>query len=249
MNHPSLITLSVLGLAVLALGGCQQLSEKRDAERIARLEARLADAERRIELVEARGQIENLQRAYGYYLDKALYEDMLDLFTDDVQLEYSGRGVYVGKERARILMQDMPGGRTGLTEGTLQNHLQLQGVVHVAPDGTTAKGRWRALIQTAQWQKGAMIGEGPYEMEYRKENGVWKISRLHWYVTYQAPYEKGPAMARTPFPGVNQNFPPDLSPTEIYDSFPAVYVPPFHYDNPVSGRPASRKEQVVNVGQ
>jgi hypothetical protein len=56
MNHPSLMTLSVLGLTVLAFGGCQQPSEKRDAERIARLEGKLADAERRIELVEARGQ-------------------------------------------------------------------------------------------------------------------------------------------------------------------------------------------------
>jgi len=157
--------------------------------------------------------------------------------------------VYIGKERARKLMQYMPSGSTGLTEGTLQNHLQLQGVIHVAPDGKTAKGRWRALIQTAQWQKGAMMGEGPYEMDYRKEDGVWKISKLHWYVTYQAPYEKGPAMGRTPFPGVSQDFPPDLPPTEVYDSFPGVYVPPFHYDNPVSGRPASTNKPLPGAGQ
>ena len=42
--------------------------------------------------------IENLQRAYGFYIDKAQWKDAADLFADDGTLELGGAGVYVGKE-------------------------------------------------------------------------------------------------------------------------------------------------------
>ena len=58
-------------------------------------------------------------------------------------------------------MNMMPGGAQGLQFGQLQNHLQVGGVIHVAEDGLTAKGRWRALIMMgdttrhwANWQEG-----------------------------------------------------------------------------------------------
>jgi|WetSurMetagenome_2_1015567.scaffolds.fasta_scaffold49302_2 hypothetical protein len=32
---------------------------------------------------------------------------------------------------------------------------------------------------------------GQLENEYVKQNGIWKISRLHWYQTIMAPYKGG----------------------------------------------------------
>jgi hypothetical protein len=220
--------------AMVALAGCSASGE---SEKIAALEAKLAQAEQRIELLEDADEIRNLNRIYGYYLDKAMYDELVDLFTDDVELEYSQRGVYVGKERARQLMKMMPGGQSGLQPGMLQNHIQLQGVVHVEPDGKTAKGRWRALImmgdanaKTAQWQHGI------YENQYRKEDGVWKFSKVHAYVDLNADYEKGWGKHQGGIPGVSKDFPPDRPPTEVYQPYPAVYVPPFHYKHPVTGK-------------
>ena len=40
------------------------------------------------------------------------------------------------------------------------NHLQLQPVIHVAPDARSAKGRWRAVIQVGELGKTARWG-GP----------------------------------------------------------------------------------------
>jgi SnoaL-like domain len=40
--------------------------------------------------------IRNLQHAYGYYLDKCLYDEVVDLFADDGQVIFIG-GIYKGK--------------------------------------------------------------------------------------------------------------------------------------------------------
>ncbi len=65
--------------------------------------------------------------------------------------------------------------------------MQLQPVIHIAPDGHTAKGRWRAIVLLGQFHEYARWQTGPYECEYRKEHGVWKISKLHWVETFTVP--------------------------------------------------------------
>jgi hypothetical protein len=40
-------------------------------------------------------QNERLQRVYGYYLDKKLWDEIVPLFTDDARVEIGGRGVDV----------------------------------------------------------------------------------------------------------------------------------------------------------
>ena len=234
MTNKNRAGLIVAATVALALGACA----KQDDARVAQLEARLAKAETRIGLAEDYNQLANLQRQYGYYLDKAQFGEILDLFTDDVSLEYSHRGVYRGKEHAAKLMSLMPGGKTGLLPGMLQNHIQIGGVIHVAEDGKTAKARWRALImmgntekKTADWQ------EGIYENEYRKENGVWKISKIVVSMNVAAKYDKGWGIAPEKMPGESKDFPPDAPQTDPnYVEYPGIYVPPYHYPNPVTGK-------------
>jgi hypothetical protein len=197
-----------------------------------------ADADR----VADANAIKRLQRAYGFYVDAARWDDVANLFAKSGTIEIARDGVYVGQERVRAYLYALGGGKSGLSEGRLNEHAQVQPVVNVAPDGQTAKGRWRAIIMSGDYGKSARWGDGTYESEYVKENGVWKISRLHWYQTFMVPYEGGWTKNRDTTNGVfvSPQLPPDRPPSESYEVWPAVYIPPFHYKNPVA-RPARAK--------
>jgi hypothetical protein len=186
--------------------------------------ARLA---KRVTKLEDERAIENLQRSYGYYVDKAQWNDAADLFTEDGTLEIGGRGVFVGK--ARVLQYLRWLAPEGLVRGKLFNHIQLQPVVHVSEDGKSAKGRWRFLAEVGEHQKQARWGAGVYENEYVKDNGVWKIKTLHAYFRVYTPYEDGWGKTALPNTRPEKDLPPDRPPTVVYDSYPSTFVAPFHY--------------------
>ncbi len=208
-------------------------------------EERIAALDRQIDLLEAQAArledvsaIKRLQRAYGYYFDAAEWDQIADLFADDGSIEIGLDGVYVGKARIRQYLHALGGGRAGLRAGELNEYMQLQPVIDVAPDGLTARGRWRALVLAGEYHRTALWGEGPYENEYVKQSGVWKIKKLHWYQTFMVPYAGGWAAHRDVNGGryVSGRLPPDAPPSERYQTWPGVYTPPYHYENPVTGR-------------
>ncbi|MBX5461486.1 MAG: nuclear transport factor 2 family protein [Steroidobacteraceae bacterium] len=193
---------------------------------------------RRAERVRDIDQLRNLQAAYGYYVDKALWDDVVDLFTENGTMELGLNGVYVGKKSIRRYLYSLTGGKPGLRPGELNNHIQLSPVITLAPDGQSAKARWRALIQGGMYGKGSGgdWGSGIYENEYVKENGVWKIQSLHFYVKFYAPYEGGwtKAPKETALRYGKSNVRPDRPPSVKYEPYPAHFTPPFHYENPVT---------------
>lgn len=198
---------------------------------------RLAALEARVQRLDDRAAIEKLTRAYGYYVDKQLWNEVVDTFSDDARVEIAGRGVYRNKAGVdRLFRLAMGGGKIGLRDGGLFNHMILQGVVNVAPDGQTAKGRWRAFVQIGQHKAFGLWSEGTYENEYVKRGGVWLIKDMHFYATYYTPYDQGWAKVALPNNGPSKDYGPDEPQSVQYDVFPGHYVPPFHYPNPVTGR-------------
>jgi hypothetical protein len=233
-GNASLIALATALLA-LPTGASAQAADT--GERIAAARARLEALEKRSARIGDLNEIENLQRTFGYYFDKMLWEQVLDLMTEDATLEIGSSGVYAGKQSIRGYLYGISGGTEGPIEGELFEHLQLQPVVTVADDGTTATGRWRALLMTGTSGSGSggNWGEGPYENEYVREDGVWKIARLHWYGTFFAPYEGGwlnadPADFDAYSAGGGTT--PDRPANTGSAPFPSASVPPFSFENP-----------------
>ncbi|HEV2702570.1 MAG TPA: nuclear transport factor 2 family protein, partial [Steroidobacteraceae bacterium] len=139
---------ALLVLAAGASGGSAgaQSAQSQDTPNIAQLEqqaTQLADIE----------AVKRLQRAYGYYLDRSDWDNIVDLLTDDATLEYGPAGVFVGKAHARALLYAIGYGKSGLRPQQLREHVQLQPVINIAPDGRTAQGRWRAIVLLGQFHE------------------------------------------------------------------------------------------------
>jgi hypothetical protein len=180
--------------------------------------------------------VEKLQGALGYYIDKGLWKQAASLFAANGSFEFGQRGVYTGRVHI-IKAMTLVYGPEGLKQGLLNNYPMLQPIIDVAPDNRTALARWRSDVELAVGGKGYW-GEGTYENEYVNDHGTWKISRLHYYVTVVIDYDKGFTDGTIPMDPASKEVPPDRPPTEVYGSLPEVYLPPYHYKNPVTGTPA-----------
>ncbi len=223
--------LCALAVAAVAAACARSQPAPSRSDRITALENEISRLESEAARLQDVSDLERLQRAYGYYLDAAQWDQMADLFADDGSIEIGLDGLYKGKERVRQYLHALGHGRVGLTYGQLNTHMMLQPVIDVAPDGRTAKGRWRAFIMAGEYRKSALWGEGPYENDYVKENGVWKIAKLHWFQTFMVPYKGGWAKNKDVNGAiyVSRQLPPDAPPTERYETWPSVYIPPYHY--------------------
>jgi hypothetical protein len=225
---------AVYALAAFVLAGCGGTSSSGGAQ-LAALQSRIAALEQRKTRVADVTAIERLQAAYGYYFDEGLWDDVANLFADDGSIELGLDGVYVGKPRVREYLYALGGGRSGLRDGRLNEHLQVMPVVTLASDGSSAKARWRAIALEGDFGADAFWGEGPYENEYVKDNGVWKIKTLHWYQALYVPYAGGWQTKPDPTGGKHvTTLTPDRPPSVEYKTWPDTYLPPFSFPNPVA---------------
>src|SRR5262249_1247656 len=93
--------------------------------RLAKALARVQSIDARAERVQDIDELRNLQAAFGYYVDKALWDDVVDLFADNGTMELGLNGVYAGKNSIRKYLYSLTGGKAGLRPGELNNHFQL----------------------------------------------------------------------------------------------------------------------------
>src|SRR5262249_39168209 len=153
----------------------------------------------------------------------------------DGTMELGLRGVYVGRDRIRRALTVIAGDALAAEE--VNDHLQLATVVHIAPDGRTAKARGVELSVSGLKGKGANWEEGIFENEYVKQSGIWKIHSVHYYPRVITDYELGWAKDAKQPAGPSTEFPPDRGSTEVYGTYPKMYYPALHYANPVTHLP------------
>lgn len=208
-----------------------------EERRVQLLEAKLAALQREVELIEDRKAIERLQQRWGHYISEGMAAEAAALFSDSptASIEYAQQGVYLGKARIQAFLAIAA--RT--PPGELRETPVMQPVINVAADGRTARARWRALVLGGAHGQDGRWEEGPFENEYVKENGVWKISRLHWFTTVNGSYDKGWHREAYPIAGPLRELPPDRPPTLVYEAFPKFFLPPFHFYHPTTGKPVA----------
>ena len=87
-------------------------------------------------------------------------------------------------------MTKFGGGKPGLPPGVVNSLFVEVPLVNLSVDGNSAKARWYGFNMlgggaNARWDSGT------FQNEYVKDNGVWKISRLHYYPQFGGLYETG----------------------------------------------------------
>jgi len=205
--------------------------------------ATLEELKARIQRLEDVKAIEQLQRIYGYYRDYFDWEKIVDLFSDDAEsVEVADLGVYKRKEGVRRFYLELLGAEPP-RPGMLSLQMNTQGVVTVASNGKTAKGRWYGFAMEALPAYSIHYGElrqtwthGCYENEYVKEDGKWKIKKLLYSLIFRTQYEDG--WLKTPTIGQNgpsHEVPPD-APSTAYHPYPSRERLPNHYPHPITGK-------------
>jgi hypothetical protein len=208
----------------------------------------MKDIAARLQALEDIIQIDKLEKIYGYYLDNGMFREVVDLFSETTEsVEVGDRGVFKGKDGVKRFFLDYLGaGGKPRPAGDMAFHMQHQGVIDVAPDGRTAKGRWYCtMIQARPVKKGgpirSVLGHGVYENEFVKENGKWKFKKLFFSLHYRSPIAEGWAVMPVIASGIA---PASDAPPTAYHPYPDIRPVPFHWKHPVTGKttPVHRPE-------
>jgi len=174
-------------------------------------------------------------------MDRKLWDQAAGLFANDGTMELGLQGVYAGKASIRRGLNQF--GPQGLQVGELNDHVYLQTLVTVT--GARAKARGVELIMSSA--SGGELSEGTYENTFVKQDGAWKIQSVHFYPRMIVDAATGWAKSAKPAPGPSKEFPPDRPPTASYEIYPKFAVAPFHFDNPVTGKPPQYPAGVVST--
>ena len=205
---------------------------------------RATDLQQRLGRLRDETQVQNLQHALGYYLDRKMYDDVSELFASDGTMELAQRGVYAGPARIRKALEVIHG-PTPLVRGELFDHILLGTVVSIAADGQHAAARSIQLGQLGLVGKGAQWELGIFENRFVKEDGKWKIASVRFFQRARTDYDKGWAVDAMPVPTVEASLAPDRPPSQRYAAFPKAQSVGLSFANPVTGKPARAPEGPV----
>ena len=142
-----------------------------------RSKATLAALQKRVDILNDEDRIRNLQSAYGYYQDRKMWDDVVDLFAKDGVVEIGGQGVWRGKTDVRRWLETM--GPAGLTHGQLNDRVQFDVTVEIAPGGNEAwaRGIELGMLGEADQEKG-WWEVATFRNRFVKEGGMWKVREM-----------------------------------------------------------------------
>ncbi len=126
----------------------------------------------------------NMTAAYTHYIDDGQWTSIGAIFAAKGTKHVPFNGYYIGPER----IAHRPGAKPAVNStnpGRGGWHWLLQPVVHVAPDGRSAKMRTRLFHPGTGFNSGGSLEGGMYPNNQAVlEKGVWKL----WTVTIDEPY-------------------------------------------------------------
>jgi len=191
---------------------------------------RVATLQAQLLCLQAESQVRSLQNAYGFYMDRRMWDDIADLYAADGTFEPGQRGVYRGRASIRHALEQI--GPKDLAVGVVNDHTQMQPVVTLSPDCRSATLRGTELVMTGQNGGDAAWGLNIHDNSYRLVDGKWRLQSVHVYQRMRSDYFQGWAKSALPVRSAATGFEADAPPTAKYAAYPTFFVPPVRFVNP-----------------
>jgi hypothetical protein len=198
--------------------------------------AAFAAVSKRIAALNDEDNVRNLQNAFGYYMDRKMWDDAGDLFTSDAVLEESDIGIYSGVKSIRHSFERL--GPQGLKRGQLNDRPLFDMTVTVSPNGREARTRGIEFRELGDVDSGAAsLGLATFENRFLKgADGIWRIREMRIFSLAMTDYYQGWNKSRLVTPAMTGTFAPD-KPVPATDRLGDVAIPVFFQNHPVTGKP------------
>jgi hypothetical protein len=203
-----------------------------------RTKTTLAALQARVDALNDEDRVHNLQSAYGYYAERRMWDDVVDLFARDGVVEIAGQGVWRGPAGVRRWLEGI--GPAGLAHGQLNDRLQNDVTVTIAPGGNEAfaRGIELGMLGEADLEKG-WWEIATFHNRFVKEDGVWKIREMRRVVQMKTDIFLGWGRSRVVEPAPTGAHAPDAPVSAADASRAARAMPAFLGAHPVTGKPVT----------
>ena len=197
--------------------------------------ATLAELQKRVDTLNDEDRVRNLQSAYGFYADRKMWDDVVDLFAKDGVVEVGGQGIWRGPAGVRRWLESI--GKAGLTHGQLNDRLQNDVIVTISPGGNEAfaRGIELGMLGEADQEKG-WWEVATFRNRFVKEDGIWKIRELRRFVVMKTDIFQGWGQSRIVEPAPAGATAPDAPVPSADAAKPGLAVPAFLSVHPVTGK-------------
>jgi hypothetical protein len=148
------------------------------------------ELEKRIQRLNDEDEVRNLMHAHGYYVDRRMWTDVVDLHTKNTTVTVRNARNYTGLSGTREALERM--GPEGLTQGVNNDHPIFDMIVEINPNGREAIARGieiamlgNALNKTASWEFNI------FRNHFVKERTIWKVKDVDITPLIVADYYQG----------------------------------------------------------
>jgi hypothetical protein len=123
--------------------------------------------------------VRNLQNILGYYIDRRMWDDVVELFAPGATYASADIGSYVGADAIRAALERE--GPAGLNHGELNDHPIVNLIVCVSPDGRTARARGFDFGMTGSNSGAAFWSLTLFDNLFEKEGKTWRLRAVRQY--------------------------------------------------------------------
>lgn len=144
----------------------------------------------RIQRLNDEDAVRNLQHSFGYYVDRRMWSDVVDLFTDDAVFRVDGEHAEAGLAGVRRALERT--GPEGLEDGHLNDRPLFDVIVEVAPDGREAVSRGIEIGMLGDANTGTGSWSfASFRSRFAKDGDLWKLTEVHVAPLLDADYHRG----------------------------------------------------------